>query len=73
MSSLLKLTAIVAFLALGGFLLYTGCGCLDRLLTPECDLIRVAGIALFATFAVVFGALVGVWPISDRNDPFISR
>jgi len=73
MNPLVKLAAIVTFIGLGGFLVYTGCGCVDRLLTPECDLIRVTGVALFATFALVFGALVGVWPISDHNDPFISR
>jgi hypothetical protein len=73
MNPLLKLTALVAFVALGGFLVYAGCGCLDRLLTPDCNLIRLTGVALFATFAVVFGALVGVWRLADQHDPFISR
>jgi hypothetical protein len=73
MSPLLKLVALVAVVVLGGFLVYAGCGYIDRLLTPECDLIRATGVALFATFAVIFGALVGVWPVSDRRDPFISR
>jgi hypothetical protein len=73
MIRLVKLAATVALVVLGGFLVYAGCGCLDRLLTPECDVLRVTGVALFTTFAVVFGALVGVWPVSDRNDPFISH
>jgi hypothetical protein len=73
MLTLLKTAAVVTFLLLGGVLMYSACGCIDRLLTPDCDLVRVAGVALFATFTVIFGTLVGVWSISDRNDPFMSR
>jgi hypothetical protein len=73
MSTFLRIAAAVAFIVLGGFLVYTACGCIDRMLTPDCDLVRMAGVALFVTFALIFGPLVGVWPISDRRDPLIPQ
>lgn len=68
MSTLLKLVAIVAFVVFGGFLVSLAGGLIDRQLYPDCNLCRLAALSLFTTFAVVFGILEFVWPVSDRGD-----
>jgi hypothetical protein len=68
MAALARLLAVVAFGVVGGFLVYQAGGLVDRLLGPECDFCRVAGVSLFTTFVVVFGALALVWPASGQNE-----
>jgi hypothetical protein len=68
MSTLIKLIAIAAFVVVGGFLVSLAGGLIDRQLDPDCNLCRLAALALFTTFAVVFGVLEFVWPVSDQGD-----
>jgi hypothetical protein len=68
MNAVLRLLAVLAFGVIGGFLVYTAGGTVDRLLHPECNLCRLAGLSLFATFLIVFGALAFVWPNPGQSD-----
>jgi hypothetical protein len=68
MSTLIRLFVVVAFAMIGGYLVWLAGGYIDRLAYPEANLFRVAGLALFTTFTVVFGMLALVWPASGQSD-----
>jgi hypothetical protein len=68
MNTLIRLLVVIAFGVLGGFLVWLAGGYTDRVLYPEGNLFRVAGLALFTTFTVVFGMLALVWPASGQSD-----
>ena len=68
MSTLNRLLVVVAFGVIGGYLVWLAGGYIDRLLYPEGNVFRVASLALFTTFAVVFGMLALVWPASGQSD-----
>jgi hypothetical protein len=73
MFPLLKVLAVVALIVLGGFVVYrVGCY-VDHLLHPGCELVRLAGVSLFATFAIGFGALGGIWPPPGPSDSVSGR
>jgi hypothetical protein len=68
MSTLIRLLVVVAFGVIGGFLVWLSCDYIDRLLYPSGNVFRVAGMALFTTFTVVFGMLALVWPASGQSE-----
>jgi hypothetical protein len=68
MSALIKLLLVIATGVTGGFLVWLAGGYLDRLLYPEGNQFRLAALALFTTFTVVFGMLALVWPASGQSD-----
>ena len=68
MSTLIRLLVLVAFGVIGGFAVWLAGGYIDHRLYPEANLFRVAGLALFTTFTVVFGMLALVWPASGQSD-----
>jgi hypothetical protein len=69
MNTVLRLFAVLAFGVIGGFLVYLAGDLIDRVLHPECNLCKVAGLSLFTTFLVVFGLFEFVWPPSGQDDP----
>jgi hypothetical protein len=68
MTTLLRLFVLIAFAVVGGFLIYQAGGLIDHVLGPECNLCRLAGLSLFTTFVVIFGALAVVWPTPGSDD-----
>ncbi len=70
MNAVLKLLAVIAFGVIGGYLIYLAAGRVDGLLSPDCDLCRLAAVSLFATFLIVFGLLAFVWPTPGQSDSF---
>jgi hypothetical protein len=73
MNALMRLLAVIALGVIGGLVVYLAGAHIDRLLHPECNLCRLAGLSLFTTFLIVFGALVFIWPTPGQRDSFPRR